>query len=45
LGIYVKDMDAMVGFYTEDLGSQVTDRGPLKMPGEPEIVFLSSDPK
>lgn len=38
-------MDAMVGFYTQLLGLEITDRGPLPLPGTPEIVFLSADPE
>ena len=34
----------MVEFYTRFLGLQVTDRGPLPIPGQPEIVFLSASP-
>ena len=37
----VRDMDAMIAFYTEMLGFVVADRGPLPLPGSPEIVFLS----
>lgn len=36
--LYVHDMEAMIGFYTDTLGFEVTDRGPL---GRQEIVFLS----
>ncbi len=44
LGIHVHDMEKMVQFYTKLLGMQVTDRGRLPLPGNPEIVFLSRDP-
>lgn len=36
----VRDLDAMIGFYTDILGFRVADRGPLG-PDGPEIVFLS----
>lgn len=39
--VYVRDLDAMLAFYTEVLGFEITDRGPLGRPGSPEIVFLS----
>ena len=29
----VRDMDAMIAFYTEMLGFVVADRGPLPLPG------------
>ncbi len=45
IGFHVHDIDAMVAFYTELLGLEVTDRGTLPVPGEPKIVFLSSDPQ
>ncbi len=45
LGFLVRDMPAMVDFYTRHLGLLVTDRGPLALPGNPDIVFLSSDPE
>jgi catechol-2,3-dioxygenase len=35
----------MVAFYTELLGLEITDRGKLPIPGNPQIVFLSSDPE
>jgi catechol-2,3-dioxygenase len=41
--LYVRDVDAMLGFYTDVLGFQITDRGPLG-DGAPEIVFLSQSP-
>ena len=41
--INVRDLDAMIHFYTEVLGFTVSDRGPLG-PGAPEIVFMSNDP-
>jgi catechol-2,3-dioxygenase len=39
----VRDLDAMLGFYTEVLGFTISDRGPLG-PGAPDIVFMSNDP-
>lgn len=36
--LYVHDVDRMIGFYTDVLGFEVTDRGPI---GPNEIVFLS----
>ena len=38
--IYVHDVDTMIAFYTDTLGFEVTDRGPL---GADEIVFLSQN--
>jgi catechol-2,3-dioxygenase len=40
----VRDLDLMVGFYTEVLGFHVTNRGTPPMPGAAEMVFLSQDP-
>ncbi len=37
----VRDIEAMIAFYTDMLDFVVADRGPLPLPGEPEIVFLS----
>ncbi len=45
IGIHVHDIEAMVAFYTGLLGLEITDRGKLPIPGEPQIVFLSSDPE
>lgn len=45
IGIHVHDIEAMVAFYTELLGLEITDRGRLPIPGDPQIVFLSSDPE
>jgi len=42
--IYVRDLEAMVSFYTEVLGFEVADRGPLGPGDAPEIVFLSQVP-
>jgi len=45
VGFHVRDLDAMVAFYTKHLGLHVTDRGALHaLPGEPGICFLSADP-
>ena len=41
--INVRDLDQMLAFYTNVLGFEISDRGPLG-PGAPEIVFLSNDP-
>ena len=38
----VRDLDAMLKFYTDTLGFTVSDRGPLG-PNAPEIVFMSND--
>ena len=42
----VRDIDAMVEFYTRVLGFEISDRGPIPMgrEGEAEIVFLTQDP-
>ena len=42
--LYVKDKDRMLDFYTNVLGFQITDRGPLG-PDGPEVIFMSQDPK
>jgi catechol 2,3-dioxygenase len=40
--LYVHDVERMIDFYTNTLGFEVTDRGPLGDPdGGVEIVFLS----
>jgi catechol 2,3-dioxygenase-like lactoylglutathione lyase family enzyme len=44
IGIHVHDIEAMVAFYTKLLGLVITDCGKLPIPGDPQIVFLSSDP-
>lgn len=41
--IAVRDLDAMVGFYTEVLGFHLTNRGE-PMPDMGEMAFLSQDP-
>lgn len=38
---YVRDVAQMVDFYTNVLGFEVSDRGPVGPEGSPEIVFLS----
>lgn len=43
IGIYVRDLEPMVGFYVRVLGFMITDRGPLPS-GAPEYVFMSRDP-
>ena len=40
----VRDQDKMLDFYTNVLGFEVTDRGPIAE-GAPEIVFLSQSPE
>lgn len=45
IGFHVHDLDTMVAFYTRLLGLEVTDRGNLAIPGNPQIAFLSSDPR
>lgn len=39
--VYVKDMDAMLDFYTHVLGFDISDRGWEREDGTPGIVFLS----
>lgn len=39
--LHVHDLDGMIGFYSDMLGFEVTDRGPLQAGDEREIVFLS----
>ena len=41
--IAVRDLDAMVGFYTDVLGFTVTNRGE-PVPGLGEMAFISQDP-
>lgn len=41
-GIYVTDLARMEDFYTRVLGLLVSDRG--RLPGGPELIFLSRDP-
>ncbi len=43
LGLHVNDLEVMAKFYTELFALQITDRGPLAIPGNPNIVFLSSN--
>lgn len=42
VGLYVRDLDAMVAFYQRVLGMVVTDQGPTQRGGR--IVFLSRSP-
>lgn len=44
MGIHVRDLDRMVGFYSEVLGLMVADRGPGRSPGS-ELVFMTADPR
>ncbi len=39
--VYVRDLDAMLDFYTGVLGFEVTDRGKVGAESSPEIVFMS----
>ena len=41
LGIAVRDMDRMIGFYRRVLGFMVSDRGPVR---DQEYAYLSRDP-
>lgn len=43
LGIFVTDLDKMVGFYTRFLGFMVSDRG--SVPGVGDFAFLTRDPR
>lgn len=43
IGLYVKDMEKMVDFYTNVMGFFVTDRGMLN--GNTPITFMSCDPR
>ena len=43
VGIYVKNMNRMVDFYSGFLGFAVSDRGPLRSGGE--ICFMTRDPR
>lgn len=45
IGFHVCDLDAMVDFCTKLIGLELTDRGTLRIPGEPRIAFNSSDSK
>lgn len=42
-GLYVRDVERMVRFYSDVLGLMVTDRGRVG-PEKKELVFLSADP-
>jgi len=43
MGIFVRDREKMVNFYTEVLGLMVTDQGPGRAPGM-HLTFMSADP-
>ncbi len=43
MGIFVRDREKMVKFYTEVLGLMVTDEGPGRAPGM-HLTFMSADP-
>lgn len=40
--IRCRDLEAMVAFYRELFGFEVSDRGPLGPPGSPEVVFMTT---
>ncbi len=42
--LYVEDVERMLAFYTDVLGFEVTDRGPLGR-DDREIIFLSQSPR
>ena len=42
--LYVSNEELMEDFYTNVLGFQVTDRGPLE-PGGRDVIFMSQDPE
>ena len=37
----VRDLEAMIRFYADTMGWEVSDRGPLGPPGAPDIVFMT----
>jgi catechol 2,3-dioxygenase len=43
MGIFVRDREKMVKFYTDVLGLMVTDAGPGRVPGM-HLTFMSADP-
>src|ERR1039458_1220883 len=43
MGIFVRDRETMVKFYSEGRGVMVTDRGPGRAPGR-HLTFMSGDP-
>jgi len=45
MGICCFDLSRMLAFYTEVLGMTVSDRGALPAPGNPELIFLTTDPR
>jgi catechol-2,3-dioxygenase len=42
--LYIRDQEQMLDFYTNTLGFEITDRGPMGE-GAPEIIFLSQAPE
>jgi len=46
VGIFVRDIEGMAGFYTRLLGFAVSDRGEIDSPrGKLSLVFLTRDPR
>ena len=43
IGFLVRDVDAMISFYTRVIGLALTDRGPYRAGGE--IIFMSRSPE
>ena len=43
VGLFTRNLDKMIDFYSQVLGLIVTDRGDIRS-GKSQIVFLSSDP-
>lgn len=41
IGIYVRDIDNMIAFYTRTFGMVVNDDGVSSRPGSPRVAFLS----
>ncbi|MGH7040756.1 MAG: VOC family protein [Acetobacteraceae bacterium] len=43
MGLYVHDLERMIGFFADVLGLVVADRGPGREPGT-EMAFMTADP-